>query len=365
MSREAQRFGAWLDRATGLPVVFQDERYTSHDAAEMLGGVGLSRGAKKSMSDAVAAQVILRSWMEAQQTTAKQPHPLRLVVGCGYLGERVARRFVARGDRVVGTTRSPARAAQLEAAGMEAAIIDVTAADPGWSKLLASGVRPATIVWSVSVDRATAASYRDVHVGGLMKLLDAVQAAGAPAPRIVFASSTGVWGDEQGGTVTEATPATPSREAGRVLLEAEQVLAALPAVPGTSLRFAGLYGPGRLPRLGDLRAGRPIAADPHAWLNLIHIDDAAAVVVAVADAASPKPLYVVSDGRPVLRRDWYERVAELAAAPMPTWDVAAPRARGGDKRVDPSLVMADLGIELAYPDALEALPELLERPVTE
>ncbi len=359
MSKEAERFGAWLGRATGLPVVFQDERYTSHEAAGMLGGVGLSRGAKKSMSDAVAAQVILRSWMETGKATAMDARPVRLVVGCGYLGERVARRFLARGDRVVGTTRSPARATDLAAVDIEPAIIDVTAGDPGWSKLLASSGRPATIVWSVSVDRSASSSYHDVHVGGLTKLLDAVHATGGASPRIVFASSTGVWGDEQGGTVTESTPATPSREAGRVLLEAEQVLAAHAAGPGTALRFAGLYGPGRLPRLADLRAGKPIAADPDSWLNLIHVDDAAAVVVAVAVAPSPKPLYVVSDGHPVLRRDWYSRVAACAGTPAPTWDVAAPRGRGGDKRVDPSLVMADLRLQLAYPDALAAISGLL------
>ncbi len=360
MSKEAERFGAWLARATGLPVVFQDERYTSHEAAGMLGGFGLSRGAKKSMSDAVAAQVILRSWMEAEEATTINSRPVRIIIGCGYLGERVARRLLARGDRVIGTTRSPARAEQLEAVGIEPSFIDVTAAEPGWSKVLSSAGRPSTIFWSVSVDRSASTSYRDVHVAGLGKLLDSVHAAGDPTARIVFASSTGVWGDEQGGTVTEATPATPSREAGRVLLEAEQMLAAHPAGPGTSLRFAGLYGPGRLPRLADLRAGRPIAADPDSWLNLIHVEDAASVVVAVADAASPKPLYVVSDGRPVLRREWYGRAAALAGAPAPTWDIGAPRSRGGDKRVDPSLVMGDLGIRLGHPDALASLPDLIE-----
>jgi putative transcription antitermination factor YqgF len=363
MSNEAKRFGAWLGRATGLPVVFQDERYTSHEAAGMLGGVGLSRGAKKSMSDAVAAQVILRSWMDASKAAAAAPRPVRLVVGCGYLGERVARRFLARGDRVVGTTRSSTRAERLEAAGIQPALIDVTAADPGWPELLAANP-PTSILWCVSVDRSAAKSYHEVQVGGLAKLLDSLRASNAVHPRVVFASSTGVWGDEQGGTVTEATPATPSREAGRVLLEAERVLAEHPAGPGTSLRFAGLYGPDRLPRLADLRAARPIAADPDSWLNLIHIDDAAAVVVAASDAVSPKLLYVVSDGRPVLRRDWYGRVAELAGAPSPTWDVSAPRSRGGDKRVDPSLVQADLGIEFSYPDALAAIPGILDGQAT-
>jgi putative Holliday junction resolvase len=66
MSREVERFGAWLSRTTGLPVAFHDERYTSREAAGMLSGVGLTRGRKKERADAVAAQLVLASWMEAQ-----------------------------------------------------------------------------------------------------------------------------------------------------------------------------------------------------------------------------------------------------------------------------------------------------------
>ena len=64
MSREAERFGAWLGRVTGLPVAFHDERYTSHEAAGRLAGTGWSRGRRKSRAAAVAAQVILASWLE-------------------------------------------------------------------------------------------------------------------------------------------------------------------------------------------------------------------------------------------------------------------------------------------------------------
>ncbi|MFM7136678.1 MAG: NAD-dependent epimerase/dehydratase family protein [Planctomycetota bacterium] len=285
--------------------------------------------------------------------------PLRLVVGCGYLGERVARRWLARGDRVVAATRSPARAETLAASGIEPVILDVTADTPGWERLFSEGgPRVATIFWAVGFDRSAGAAYHDVHVAGLEKLLDAA-VAGGHRPRVIFSSSTGVWGDERGGIVSEATPTDPSRDAGRVLVAAEQRLAAHPAGPGTALRFAGLYGPGRLPRLADLRAGRPIAADPESWLNLVHVDDAARVVATVADAPAPHPLYVVSDGTPVLRRDWYRRVAELAAAPPPAWDESAPRSRGGDKRVDSALVWADLGISPAHRDALAALPQLV------
>ena len=66
MSAEAARFGAWLRKVTGLPVAFQDERFSSHEAAGRLAGVGLTRAGKKKRSDAVAAQVLLASWMERQ-----------------------------------------------------------------------------------------------------------------------------------------------------------------------------------------------------------------------------------------------------------------------------------------------------------
>lgn len=68
MSAEAERFGAWLRRVTGLPVAFQDERFSSHEAAGRLAGVGLTRAGKKKRSDAVAAQVLLTAWLERQAT---------------------------------------------------------------------------------------------------------------------------------------------------------------------------------------------------------------------------------------------------------------------------------------------------------
>jgi len=281
----------------------------------------------------------------------------RLVVGCGYLGTRVARRWVAAGDRVFGITRSQARGAELAAAGITPIVYDVTAG-PGSPQVQMLNSLPAcdTVFWAVGFDRVSGMSPRDVHVDGLARLLDAL----AGSPRVILSSSTGVWGDEGGGVVSEDTPTNPSREAGQVLVEAESLLRSHPKGPGVALRFAGLYGPDRLPRLEDLKAGRTIAADPGSWLNLIHIDDAAAVVCAVAAAASPRPLYVVSDGHPVLRRDWYGHLATITGSPPPTWDPSMPRTRGADKRVDPALLFYDLPIALAHPDPLRGIEAVLQ-----
>lgn len=281
------------------------------------------------------------------------PRPARLVVGCGYLGTRVAARWLAAGDRVFGITRSPTRAATLASLGITPLVHDVTSAAP--SDPLRGLPSLDTVFWAVGFDRASGATHRDVHVHGLGRLLDAL----AGTPRVILSSSTGVWGDERGGVVTEATPTHPGREAGRVLVEAEALLRSHAKGPGVALRFAGLYGPDRLPRLDDLKAGRALAADPDSWLNLIHVDDAAAVVCTVAAAAAPRPLYVVSDGHPVLRRDWYGHLARITGSPAPTWDLSLPRTRGADKRVDPALLFRDLPFTPAHPDPLRGIEAVM------
>ncbi len=271
----------------------------------------------------------------------------RLIAGCGALGMRVARRWMAAGDQVWGTTRS--RQDLLTAAGIAAIVVD-----------LGSGQLPPlpqldTVLWAVGFDRHSGTSPHDLHVGGLARLLDAV-----PSPvRVVLSSSTGVWGDGDGELVDEQTPVCPSRPSAAALVEAEAMLRSHPQGPGVALRFAGLYGPERLPRLDDLRAGREIAADPASWLNLLHLDDAASIVCWAADAAAPAPLYVASDGRPLLRGDWYARLAEMTASPPPRFVAAAAAARGGNKRANPSLLLNQLTPPLDYPDALAAVEAII------
>lgn len=68
MSAEVERFTAWLTETTGLPVAFQDERYTSREASGLMRPARLSRGRKKARQDAIAAQVILSGWLERQDS---------------------------------------------------------------------------------------------------------------------------------------------------------------------------------------------------------------------------------------------------------------------------------------------------------
>lgn len=64
-SREARAFGAWLAGATGLPVVFWDERHTSSLADDLMTAAGLKRDKRKAKVDRVAAQLILQAYLDA------------------------------------------------------------------------------------------------------------------------------------------------------------------------------------------------------------------------------------------------------------------------------------------------------------
>src|SRR5688500_4521624 len=104
-----------------------------------------------------------------------------LIIGCGYLGLRLAALWRGQGRRVLATTRSPARAEEFRASGLVPVVCDVT--DPG---TLAGLPAPGTCVWCVGLDRSAGATMREVYVGGLRNLLAALPGAG----RLLYVSST-------------------------------------------------------------------------------------------------------------------------------------------------------------------------------
>ncbi len=204
----------------------------------------------------------------------------------------------------------------------------------GWTPIVADVVRPATlvdlprattVVYAVGFDRAAGRSIHEVYVNGLAAVLDALP---ADCGKFIYVSSTGVYGSAQGDWIDEQTPCHPDREGGRACLAAEQVLGAHPLGDrGVILRMAGLYGPGRIPRMRELLAGAPLPVPAAGYLNLIHVDDAVQVVLAAAERAAGRSLYVVSDGHPVPRREYYDELARLLGAPAPSSLRRRPTAR--------------------------------------
>ena len=283
----------------------------------------------------------------------------KLIIGCGYLGRRVARRWRAAGHAVTGVVRHEEQARLLETEGIGAILADVT-------RLETLGQLPPaeTVLFSVGFDPAGGQSRRAVYVDGLHAVLDRIPTAAAVSgdvSRVILVSSTGVYGEAGGDWVDEDSPCRPTRESGRALLDAENVLATHPlGRVGIVLRLAGLYGPGRLPRTDDLRSGRPLSVSPRQYVNLIHVDDAAAVVLAAESHARPPRTYVVSDGRPVDRREYLRRLAEVLDLPSPRYvddaqGLTVTTRSEGDKRIRNRRMLEELGVVLEYPSYWEGL----------
>ncbi len=282
----------------------------------------------------------------------------KLIVGCGYLGQRVARRWQSEGHRVVAVTRSIVHAAEF--------------AELGWEPIVADILNQSTLPTFSGIDDVLFAvgfesqqngpSIHEVFVKGLENVLGCLPTR---IRRFIYISSTGVYSQNQGEWVDEDSVCEPIRSGGIACLEAERLLSGHSIAPQVIvLRLAGLYGPGRIPRAADIQAGRAIAAPANGYLNLIHVDDATEVVAQICKAIVPPTLLTVSDGHPVLRREYLSEMARILRAPMPTFTTPSSLSPASlraatDKRVSNRRLIERLQIRLKYPTYRHGLSEIL------
>jgi nucleoside-diphosphate-sugar epimerase len=280
-----------------------------------------------------------------------------LIAGCGWLGREVARRLLARGDRVTGLTRTEISASALRAFGLPSVAVDL--ADPD-----ASGRVPGRYDGIVAMQAASGrdlADYTRAYIHATGGLLDSGAVDGAA---FVYVSSTGVFGQADGSWVDETTPPDPADETAVVLVEAERLVLdrsrhrARPCI----VRCSGLYGPGRTGTIDRVRTGAlALGAGDAVWMNFCHRDDAASTIVAALDRAKPGAIYHASDAAPASRRevvDWI--AARLVVAQASSSEKSAPRrSRAANRRVSAEATRSELGISLAYPSFREGLGPFL------
>jgi nucleoside-diphosphate-sugar epimerase len=216
-----------------------------------------------------------------------------------------------------------------------------------------------TVVYSVGFDRSAGQLMRDVYVKGLHNYC----VLGPVPRRLLYISSTGVYGQSQGEEVDETSPAEPGDDTGMIVREAEICLHR--HHPGAIvLRCAGIYGPGRLLRSENPLAGEPVRGDPDKWLNLIHVEDLAAAVLAAEARGQPGAVYNICDDRPVHRGEFYARLAELVGAPPPHFISPGPgdplpRRMLANRRISNRRMHQELQVVLRYPSYAEGLPASL------
>lgn len=271
----------------------------------------------------------------------------RLIIGVGYLGTRVTKLWTAAGAKVFGTSRSRDRFDELRQLGVEPVLWDV---NNGGDSLPSVDVA----LYCVGFIPSSGRSRREVYVEGLQNTL-----ANLPRPgRLIYISSTGVFGDHYGDWVDETTKPNPMDEGGAACLAAEDALWDFTKREGWEavvLRLAGIYGPERLINARRIQSGQAIAGDPDGYLNLIHVEDAALIVNAATTRALPGETYLVADGNPLTRREFYTRLAESLGAPPPTFDLASPARSRGNRRIANRKLLEEVASGFVFQDSIQAM----------
>ena len=255
-----------------------------------------------------------------------------LLAGCGDLGTEAGLRFAAAGHRVVGWRRSPEK---LPAA-IEGAAADLTAGE-----LPPVPADTTAVVVAIAADSPTEDAYRAAYVDGISNVVDAVLASPAPVRRVLFVSSTAVFGDADGGWIDESTTPEPAGFSGRIIREAEELLASRLHGTGITpvvLRLGGIYGPGRTRLIDQVRSGAAVIPAESRFTNRIHRDDAAAAIVLLCTmSGTPAPVYVGVDNEPAQLGEVLRFLAAELELPQP------PSPMESGTRADGSTVEATVG----------------------
>ena len=269
----------------------------------------------------------------------------RLVFGCGYLGFRVARLWKSQGDDVYAVTRSLTNAKIMEKEGIIPVIADITKSDT------VQGLPHAdTILFSVGMDRKTYDSVHAVYVDGLKNVLSGISQAPS---QFIYVSSTGVYGNFDGAWIDENSPTDPAREGGKACLAAEKFLQTSKlATQSCILRFAGIYGPQRVPTKALIQSQQWKKISSDGFLNLIHVDDGAKIIQKVAEQGIVQETFNVSDGNPPKRKEYYQFIAQqlgLSEIPWEETEAVNENTRSGsNKRVSNKKLVEKLGDLFQY-----------------
>lgn len=275
-----------------------------------------------------------------------------LIAGCGYIGSALGERLAADGHSVWGLRRHPE---ELPAVirGVKA---DMNELDP---TVLPEGLD--YVFLTVSASGFSEAEYRRSYLDAARHLIAALERSGNQPERILFTSSTSVYGQSEGEWVDETSPTGPESFAGRVMLETEAVLRNSPW-RCVVLRLGGIYGPGRTRMIDQVREGRVSASGSEpVYTNRIHRDDAAGALRHLMILDNPQAIYLGVDDEPASKETiqrWLAETLGVSSAAAGGANAEAGSRRSSNKRCANERLVAS-GYRFKYPTFREGFAALL------
>ena len=292
----------------------------------------------------------------SKKSSTDEGRPRLFCFGMGYSAMALARRLVARDWQLAGTARSQTKVAKLKSLGIEAFLLDrglrlPAGALAGTTHLLVSA--PPDEQGDPVIDQA-----RDDILG-----CEGLRWVG-------YLSTTGVYGNRDGGWVDEESALRPTVERSRRRVAAERSWRELHRTAGLPLhifRLAGIYGPGRN-ILDNLRQGTAKRiVKPGQFFSRIHVEDIARVLEASIDKPNPGRVYNVCDDEPAAPSDivtYGAAILGLEPPPAIPFDEASLSSMAmsfyrDNRRVANRRIHEELGVTLAYPNYRAGLEAIL------
>ena len=276
-----------------------------------------------------------------------------LIAGCGRIGQAVGERLADGGDTVLGMRRDPA--------SLPEAITGIRADLEDAEGLAAALPEALDLVYYIVTPPAFSdEGYRRAFVDGLGNLAAALRRQDQPPRRLIFVSSTAVYGQDNDEWIDEDSPTEPPRFSGQRLLAGEAIAAEGPW-EAVIARYGGIYSAERDMLIGKARRGEPCLH--HSYTNRIHAEDVVGSLIHFADPAVPAGIYLGVDDAPVTQCEVLDFIAaELGLPAPPRAEGAAPDRRGvGSKRGDNRKLRAS-GYVLRYPTYREGYRAILNAP---
>jgi nucleoside-diphosphate-sugar epimerase len=287
-----------------------------------------------------------------------------IIIGCGYVGQRLAQRLLQAGLPVLALARSeqPEKLRQL---GLAVVRGDLDGALPALSS-------QGTLLYYLAPPPGQGSV--DSRLAGFLRHLESY---GLPA-RMVLISTTGVYGDCGGDWVDESRRLNPQSDRARRRADAEQRCLQWSAAHGVDamiLRVPGIYGPQRLPE-ARLRQATPVLAEEQSpFSNRIHVDDLVTCCLAAIDRGQAGAAYHVSDGNPSTMSGYFNQVADALGLPRPPvidWEQARQQFSAEmqsylseSRRLDIRRMREELRVEPAYPMLESGLAQCLREQAAE
>lgn len=263
------------------------------------------------------------------------------IIGLGWLGMPLAISLIGKGYQVVGSKTSQDGLEAARMSGVDAYPL-VMKPQPecdadDWELLLQCDVLIITLPASRLPEKG------DIYRQSVQNLVNS--ALSEQVPRIIFISSTSVYGDVEG-EMTEDSPRHAVRASGKILIEIENWLNDLPNIRVDILRLAGLIGPDRHP--GRFMAGKQALPEGHCGVNLVHQEDVISAITLLLAQPQGGHIYNLCAHMHPRKQDFYPAMAKSLGVESPTFTSSSKKLLG--RIINGQRICHELGFEYQFPD---------------